>query len=157
MQLISLSFKQWKQVWENLKFSTFITKELPFSFFIVSLMLAMKQNSKPVDEVNAFINQIVKMSYDPIAVIKLAWLNQIHTFTPVSDSCWWGGLKLPESFPRPGPDCHRGQRRAEEEDHPEQVARRRGRGVVMVTCGIRYREYTHITKKNQRTLNTFAK
>jgi len=35
----------------------------------VSLMLAMKQNSKPVDEVNAFINQIVKMSYDPIAIL----------------------------------------------------------------------------------------
>ena len=46
------------------------TKELPFFFFIVSLMIAMKQNSKPVDEVNAFINQIVKMSYEPIAVIE---------------------------------------------------------------------------------------
>ena len=70
MQLISLSFEQWKQVWENLEFSTFISKELSFFFFIVSLMIAMKQNSKPVDEVNAFINQIVKMSYEPIAVIE---------------------------------------------------------------------------------------
>jgi len=35
----------------------------------VSLMIAMKQNSKPVDEVNAFINQIVKMSYEPIAIL----------------------------------------------------------------------------------------
>lgn len=82
MQLISLSFKQWKQVWENLKFSTFITEELPFSFFIVSLMVAMKQNSKPVDEVNAFINQIVKMSYDPIAVIKLSWLKTRFMLSP---------------------------------------------------------------------------
>ena len=70
MQLISLSFEQRKQVWENFKFSTFISKELPFIFFIVSLMIAMKQNSKPVNEVNAFINQIVKMSYEPIAVIQ---------------------------------------------------------------------------------------
>ena len=70
MQLISLSFEQWKQVWENLKLLTFISKKLPFFFFVVSLMIAMKQNSKPVDEVNAFINQIVKMSYEPIAVIE---------------------------------------------------------------------------------------
>ena len=60
-----------KTSFRKYEFSTFITKEFPFSFFIVSLMLAMKQNFKPVEEVNAFINQIVKMSNEPIAVIEL--------------------------------------------------------------------------------------
>ena len=32
-------------------------------------MLAMKQNCKPVDQVNAFINKIVQMATDPIEVI----------------------------------------------------------------------------------------
>ena len=98
-------------------------------------------------------NVLRSNSGDKIIVIK----NQIHAITPVSDSCWWGGPKLPESFPRPGPDCHRGQRRAEEENHPEPVARWRGRGVVKVTCAIRCREYTHITRKTNLPYNTFAK
>ena len=33
MQLISLSFEQWKQVWENLKFSTFTLKNYLFSSY----------------------------------------------------------------------------------------------------------------------------
>ena len=118
------------------KFKIFdlILKNYPFFFFIVSLMIAMKQNSKPVDEVNAFINQIVKMSYEPIAVIeyRISLIKLISYKQPpfYTDSCWWGGFKLPESFQRPCPDCHWGKRGAEEEGHHQQLARWRRRGVV---------------------------
>ena len=100
----------------------------------VSLMHWMKQNCKPTDEVNSFINKIVQMANGPIEVMTCAEdesdasyaLSTLHLL----DSGWWGRRKLPEGLPWFGRDCHRGQGGAEETGPDFILARWRGGGMV---------------------------
>ena len=94
----------------------------------------MKQNCKPTDEVNSFINKIVQMANGPIEVMTCAGdesdassaLSALHLL----DSGWWGRRKLPEGLPWFGRDCHRGQGGAEETGPDFILARWRGGGMV---------------------------